>query len=129
MRFLLEFVSCCATPEKRASESSVLAEDEDRWLVPAPVVSVASASSRTRFRKKQRKAGAPDWRPSLGPISEDVVVPPKAATITPGREAKKKTSARGATKVYRRSYSDVYQGSSSPVPTIMPAFSPTPFMF
>ncbi|WJX44758.1 hypothetical protein P8452_31701 [Trifolium repens] len=130
MRFFLEFVSCCATPTRHTLESSTPAEDQERWLVPTPAVSTPSesVSSRyNRYRRKQRKGAALDWRPSLGPISEDIVVPPKSAVVS--REVKKKTVARGGpAKVYHRSYSDGYYGSSS-TSMIMPAFSPTPFMF
>jgi hypothetical protein len=107
MRFFLEFVSCCATPTRHTLESSTPAE------VPAPAVSTPSesVSSRyNRYRRKQRKGAALDWRPSLGPISEDIVVPPKIAVVS--REVKKKTVARGGpAKVYHRSYSDGYYGS------------------
>jgi hypothetical protein len=113
MRFFLEFVSCCATPTRHTLESSTPAEDQERWLVPAPAVSTPSesVSSRYRYRRKQRKGAALDWRPSLGPISEDIVVPPKSAVVS--REVKKKTVARGGgpAKVYHRSYSDGYYGS------------------
>ncbi|CAK8577228.1 unnamed protein product [Lathyrus sativus] len=128
MRYLLEFVSCCATPTILERETSV-PEDEGRWLVPAPVVSPtvsasSSSSSQRRYRKKHKKSGSADWRPSLGPISEDVVVQPKGTVASAGKEVKKKTAARGAGKVYHRNYSDGYHGSM-----IMPAFSATPFMF
>ena len=104
MRFFLEFVSCCASP-RHTSESLVPAEDEDRWLVPAPVVAVASV----RRPNRKRKVGAPDWRPSLGSISEDVMVPQKCAVASAGREGKKKSGARGgAGRVYHRSYSEGY---------------------
>ncbi|GAU49786.1 hypothetical protein TSUD_94270 [Trifolium subterraneum] len=114
MRFLLEFVSCCATP-RHTLESSNPGEDQERWLVLAPAISTSSASisSRYRYHRKQRK-GALDWRPSLGSISEDIDVPPKSVVPPKSavREVKKKTVARGRpTKVYHRSYSDGYYGS------------------
>ena len=128
MRYLLEFVSCCATPMIRERETSVPVEDDGRLLVPAPLVSAtASTSSNRRYRKKHKKSGSQDWKPSLGPISEDLVVQPKgtvACAGCAGKEVKKKTIPRGAGKVHHRSYSDSYHG-----PMIMPAFSASPFMF
>lgn len=112
MRYLLEFVSCCATPTTLERETSVPGEDEGRWLVPAPVVSsTASASSQRRIRKKHKRSTSADWRPSLGSISEDVVVQPKGTVACAGKEVKKKTAVRGAGKVYHRNYSDGYHGS------------------
>lgn len=108
MRFFLEFVSCCASPTGRATEPTVSAEEEDRWLVPAPVVSAAPSR-----RKKQKRMGAPDWRPSLGSISEDIAVPPREPLNGAVASAGKKTGSAGggAAKVYHRSYSDGYNRS------------------
>jgi len=106
MRFFLEFVSCCASP-RHTSDSLVPAEDEGKWLVPAPVVAVASV----RRQNRKRKVGASDWRPSLGSISEDVIVPQKCTVASAGREGKKKSGARGgAGRVYHRSYTEGYHG-------------------
>ncbi|KAL5055170.1 hypothetical protein RYX36_035852 [Vicia faba] len=118
MRYFLELVSCCAAPTIRERESSVPVEDDGRWLVPAPVVSTtasssssSSSSSQRRYRKKHKKSGSGEWRPSLGSISEDVMVQPKRTVACAGKEVKKKTAPRGAAKVYHRSHSDGYHGS------------------
>ncbi|TKY45442.1 hypothetical protein E2542_SST09542 [Spatholobus suberectus] len=132
MRFLFEFVSCCGSPTQRAPEPAVPPAEEERWLVPA---TTAAAPSRRPCRKKQRM-GAAEWRPSLGPISEDAAPPRErespriSAASSAARDAKKRSAggAGGAAKVRYRSYSDGYSGSVA-MPTIMPTFSPTPFMF
>ncbi|KAL1346087.1 hypothetical protein AAHE18_08G164300 [Arachis hypogaea] len=56
MRFLLDFVYCCGTSNLRSEDSGY----STKPLVPPPS---------QNFRRKKR--GAPDWRPSLGSISED----------------------------------------------------------
>ncbi|BAT89876.1 uncharacterized protein HKW66_Vig0246550 [Vigna angularis] len=121
MRFLFEFVSCCGLPTQRTPEPAVLPLEEERSFVSeaAPTVSV-----RRRHRKRQRM-GSAEWKPSLGPISEDGATqakesPRKNTAASPASDAKKRTTA----KVRYRSYSD---GSS--MPTMIPTFSPTPFMF
>ncbi|XP_027356087.1 uncharacterized protein LOC113865602 [Abrus precatorius] len=133
MKFFFEFVSCCGSPTKRASEPIAPAPEEESSLVPA-TISVTVASSR-RYCRRQKKAGAADWRPSLGSISEDSVVPPResprsGAVASAGRDGKKRSAsaAGGGAKIRYRSYSDGYYGASA-MSTGMPAFSPAPFMF
>ncbi|KAJ1441949.1 hypothetical protein SESBI_01159 [Sesbania bispinosa] len=114
MRFFFEFVSCCSSPTRHAPEPAVPAEDEERWLVPASSAAVTATPSRRPCRKKQRRMGAPDWRPSLGSISEDSAVPPRernGTVASAGRDAKKRGAAVGATKAHNRRYSDGYHGS------------------
>ncbi|KAK7262676.1 hypothetical protein RJT34_30251 [Clitoria ternatea] len=129
MRFILEFVSCCGLPTQQPPEPTVARAEEERSLVPAAVV------SRRVSRKKHRRTGSADWRPSLGSISEDpTVLPresPRPGTVAPARRDVNKRSVAGgggAAKFRYRSYGDGYYGPAS-VPTIMPTFSPTPFMF
>ncbi|XP_061351013.1 uncharacterized protein LOC133296080 [Gastrolobium bilobum] len=131
MRFFLEFVSCCGSLTQRESKRALPPEEEERWLVQVPTA--AADSSRRVFRKKRGRIGATDWKPSLGSISEDnAVLPRNSAVASAGKDVKKRSATAagsgGAAKVRHRSYSDGYYGSAA-MPTIMPTFSPTPFMF
>ncbi|KAI4322842.1 hypothetical protein L6164_022497 [Bauhinia variegata] len=123
MRFFLEFVSCCGSPSEPAvmERASLELRKETSTLVPA-----------VRYnRRKKRGRAAQDWRPSLGSISEDNDPPqrerevPRNGTVRSEREAKRKSASPA--KVRCRSYNDDFRQHS--VPTIVPAFSPTPFMF
>lgn len=103
MKFLFEFVSCCGFATLRTPERAVLALEEERSFVPeaAPTVSVR------RPRRKRQRMGSAEWKPSLGPISEDGGTqakesPRKNTGTSPARDAKKRTTA----KVRYRSYSD-----------------------
>lgn len=112
MRFLFELVPCCGSPTRRSQEPVVPSEDEERWLVSLPAT--AAAPSRRGGRKKQRKPGAPDWRPSLGSISEDLTPAPKpvnGAAAAAGKGSKKRSAVGGGVKVHHPSYSDRYSGS------------------
>ncbi|KAI9093174.1 hypothetical protein K1719_027188 [Acacia pycnantha] len=130
MRFL-ELVFWCGSGAQRSKVQSTaspqpLTEDEG---------SSVSLSPRTRHRKKQRRlttaSTAPEWRPSLGSISEDHIaqqrerVDTQNRKVEPEREVKRKNAA--ASKVHHRSYRDDTKRVA--VATVMPAFSPTPFMF
>ncbi|KAK7405101.1 hypothetical protein VNO78_06296 [Psophocarpus tetragonolobus] len=129
MRFFFEFVSCCGLPTQRSPEPAVPAEEEDESsLVPA--TPPTAVTSRALCRKKVRM-GAAEWRPSLGSISENATPPRetrKGAAASGGRDAKKR-SGGGSPKVQFRSYIDGYYASGPSMPTMMPTFSPTPFMF
>ncbi|KAK7342596.1 hypothetical protein VNO80_25552 [Phaseolus coccineus] len=127
MRFLFEFVACCGSPMQRTPEPAVPPLEEERSLVPA-AAAAATVSVRRPGRKKQRTRSA-EWRPSLGPILEDGVTLPKESprkdtAASPASDAKKRSTA----KVRYRSYSDGYRSGAS-MPTMIPTFSPTPFMF
>lgn len=112
MRFFLEFVSCCGTTTQRTAVQTTTAEEEERSLVPT--------FSLTRRQRKRGKLGAtaaaatPEWRPSLGAISEDNIVPPRARSdgvrngkFGPEREVCKRSAAAGAAaKVHHRNYGD-----------------------
>ncbi|XP_054816212.1 uncharacterized protein LOC129316009 [Prosopis cineraria] len=129
MRFL-EFVFWCGSATRRSEVQSTtstqpLAEDEGSLVSP-----------RTRHRKKRGRlitaTTAQEWRPSLGSISEDHIVQARERgdarnrKVEPEREVKRR-SPDAASKVHHRSYGDDHKRLS--VPTVMPTFSPTPFMF
>ncbi|CAL0333803.1 unnamed protein product [Lupinus luteus] len=111
MRFFLEFVSCCGSPtQNRSAPATLPAEDEQRWLVPAPPV----IASRPRTRRKRGRRGH-EWRPSLGSISEDITVstrdrtdPRKDTAVVPStRDVKRRSSGgAGAARGRQRSYND-----------------------
>ncbi|KAG4960871.1 hypothetical protein AAZX31_13G267700 [Glycine max] len=89
-------------------------------LVPPP--------SQTLRRNKSH------WRPALGSISEDTAPPHRertAAASAGDGKRKENTAATATTKAHRRQYSDDYDYGPRRVamPSVMPAFSPTPFMF
>ncbi|KAK4286034.1 hypothetical protein QN277_002647 [Acacia crassicarpa] len=128
MRFL-ELVFWCGSGAQRSKLQSTAS--------PQPLVedegSSVSLSPRTGHRKKQRRLAstAPEWRPSLGSISEDLIAQPRESVDTrnrkvePEREVKRKNAA--ASKVHHRGYRDDHKRVAAA--TVMPVFSPTPFMF
>ncbi|XP_028761764.1 uncharacterized protein LOC114720297 isoform X1 [Neltuma alba] len=134
MRFL-EFVFWCGYPTQRseaqtATSSQPFAEDEGS-LVPL--------SAGTRHRKKRGRlitaTAATEWRPSLGSISEDNMVQQRERSnarnrkVEPEREVKRRNAdgSGAASKARHRNYGDDHKRVA--VATVMPAFSPTPFMF
>ncbi|PON55759.1 hypothetical protein PanWU01x14_185680 [Parasponia andersonii] len=137
MKFL-EFVSCCG-PALTPSGPTVRPEparrpEETRSLVQPP------PPPRSRRRRKRGWLGASgsvsasaEWRPSLCSISEDnvVVIEKKGEennrTAGSERMVKRKSGSRSPRRTNGVSYSDDYGRSS--FPTVIPAFSPTPFMF
>ncbi|XWS11146.1 hypothetical protein CRYUN_Cryun38cG0058500 [Craigia yunnanensis] len=137
MRSFLEFVSCCITnPEVSSNEKVVTVvtppkREETRSLMPPKVAALR--------KKKRVRVGTPgsmtqEWKPSLYVISEDKVMaekkekaPPEAMTKIADRVVKRKSSTVSRSKVHVRSYSDDI--GRSLVPVVIPAFSPTPFMF
>lgn len=137
MKFLLEFVTCC-TPCRSFYKTSSLppAADDTRSLVPTVPPSIPLGNRHYRSSKRWRttasKSGpAADWRPSLNAISEDnaVVVVERgnrAAVAGSERNLKRKVSPTPRSHVRNRR-SDDY--ARAPIQAIMPAFSPTPFMF
>ncbi|XP_029131018.1 uncharacterized protein LOC114917116 isoform X2 [Cajanus cajan] len=108
MRF---FVSCFGVADPTATSKP---------LVPPP--------SRTLRRSKSH------WRPALGSISEDTAPPhrDRAAPASAGDAKRSSNTAAAAaadTAKARRLYSDDCDYGRVAMPAMMPAFSPTPFMF
>ncbi|EXB50914.1 hypothetical protein L484_021141 [Morus notabilis] len=141
MRFLV-FVSCCGPtvmpavrPESSQSSSATPPAEETRSLV---------RSRRYRRRPKRGRLGASgsapvpvEWKPSLCSISEDNVVMVERSdgqdrqdqyrTAGPERLVKRKSGSGSSRMNVVASFGDDYGRSS--FPTVIPAFSPTPFMF
>ncbi|KAI4333788.1 hypothetical protein L6164_018550 [Bauhinia variegata] len=130
MRFFLELVSCCGSANQCAAierTSSEPRSEETSTLVSAV---------RNHRRKKRGRTGptaARAWRPSLGSISEDNAHAlsqrefSRSGVVGSEREVKRKSAAASAAKVRSRSYDDDFGRHS--VSTVIPAFSPTPFVF
>uniref|UniRef100_A0A5B6ZL02 Uncharacterized protein n=1 Tax=Davidia involucrata TaxID=16924 RepID=A0A5B6ZL02_DAVIN len=132
MKFLLEFVSCCG-PASRPSVATTTPPpaEETRSLVHSPPPS-RTDNRRYRRRKRERMAASrsdsvAEWRPSLCAISEDNIVPEKDARAAVGSERILKRKVASTARVHVRSYSDDI--GRAHLPAIIPAFSPTPFLF
>ncbi|XXG69491.1 hypothetical protein AAC387_Pa06g2340 [Persea americana] len=121
MKFLA-LVSCCwasvqPPPPRRREEA--------RALVPLPCEEGDTCRS-----AKRRKRGSLAWRPSLVAISEDSVAsggPTRAGDRTVGSRkglAGKDSSGSSSHKIRLRDDSDRFGHS-----TVLPAFSPTAFLF
>ncbi|KAJ7948514.1 Serine/threonine-protein kinase MRCK gamma like [Quillaja saponaria] len=126
MRFFLEFVPCCGhviTRRTVEATSSPPSSEERRSLVPL------SRSLRRRKRGRQNSMSSADWKPSLGSISEDNVVAEKVdeRNGASGSDRKVKRKSGSDDRVHNRTYNDDYVRVS--LPTVMPTFSATPFMF
>ncbi|XP_062077849.1 uncharacterized protein LOC133782535 [Humulus lupulus] len=134
MKFL-EFVSCCApaaTWGRTVRHQPIRRPEETRSLVePVP---------RKRRRRKLGRLGAPgstssgssgEWKPSLSSISEDKVIMEKREenrTVGSERLVKRKSISRSPRSSGGSwNYNDDYGRSAYPV--VVPAFSPTPFVF
>ncbi|XWS51965.1 hypothetical protein CRYUN_Cryun11dG0027000 [Craigia yunnanensis] len=135
MRYFLEFVSCCVKTPEVATNKEVVAvatpprREETRSLMPSKV---AALRKKKRVRVGTPGSMTPEWKPSLCVISEDNVTAVKrektpAKFTTADRVVKRKSTAGSRSKVHVRSYSDDI--GRNQVPIVIPAFSPTPFMF
>ncbi|KAL1363242.1 hypothetical protein HN51_011434 [Arachis hypogaea] len=156
MKFLLEFVTCCSSPRLHPDDekSFVLPAPPAPSPASSHVAANNSHTSRTRRRTKRpkKKVSSQDWRPSLGAIAEDNTItgttpPPtrggrrSTSTTVSGRDVKRKSNGGGSgrcdggvvppsssVKVRPRSHNDRHYRSPT-IPTIIPPFSASPFMF
>ncbi|KAA8523760.1 hypothetical protein F0562_010183 [Nyssa sinensis] len=133
MRFFLEFVSCCGYACRSSDPTATPSPppDETRSLVHSPPPSQPN-TCRYRRRKRGRVAvsrsgSVVEWRPSLGAISEDNVVPEKERPEAVRSERILKRKVASTARVHVRTYSDDI--GRTPLRAIIPAFSPTPFLF
>ncbi|XP_044496725.1 uncharacterized protein LOC123219121 [Mangifera indica] len=121
MRFLLELVSCCGSPEAEgASPVAKLVEPRDE--------ETRSLMRRSYQRKRRGRSGGSsteEWRPSLCSISEDFVMDRTKSERE--RSCKRKNGGSLRDKARFRSCSRDFGQNSGP--SIIPAFSATPFMF
>ncbi|XP_027344218.1 uncharacterized protein LOC113856558 [Abrus precatorius] len=92
----------------------------------APTEPLAPQPSPTLRRRNKRH-----WRPSLGSISEDNAPPHRDRPSSSDVKRSNSTSnaATATSKLHHRHHSDDYDYGRAAAPAIMPAFSPTPFMF
>ncbi|KAJ4726175.1 Serine/threonine-protein kinase MRCK gamma like [Melia azedarach] len=133
MKFLLELVWCCGCHGSCSGANTFPERPSDRnSLVP-----VVRRSNRRRRRGRNGVGDgggggrADEWTPSLCSISEDSVVvleKEKSQKTEAERVVKRKSGGFNRDRVRVRSYSKDF-GKNSPIPTFIPAFSPTPFMF
>ncbi|GLT37768.1 hypothetical protein SLA2020_120690 [Shorea laevis] len=134
MKFLLDFVSCCG-------RQVTLSEDSRRREAEVAIVGEERSSEAEARRHRRRKrvrmghqaAGAvTQWKPSLCAISEDKIVMEEGEKslleMKAEGVAKWKSGGASQSKVHVRSYYRDDYGRNS-VQTIIPAFSPVPFMF
>ncbi|PAN14333.1 hypothetical protein PAHAL_2G401500 [Panicum hallii] len=100
---------------------------------PPPSTSTSTAPAAAPAEKRRRRpssSGSASWKPTLGAISEDAALTAASAATTkvqakPAPAAKAKArSPRRATRA--ASYDDFRHYGP---PTVLPAFSPTAFLF
>ncbi|XP_022753632.1 uncharacterized protein LOC111301920 [Durio zibethinus] len=131
MRSFLEFVSCCVTtPEVATDEEVVTAVTPPRREVTRPLMPPkVAALSKKKMKVRVGTPGSmtPEWKPSLFVISEDNFIVEKREKTPADRVVKRKSTAGSRSKVHVRSCSD--DMGRNPLPVVIPAFSPTPFIF
>ncbi|WOH04237.1 hypothetical protein DCAR_0623646 [Daucus carota subsp. sativus] len=128
MKFF-EYLICCTSSSSISEASSSLRPDDSKCVVPVLQPDRPRYRDRRKCSISPRKSGsAPaDWRPSLNAISEDNIVAVKRHnSSTSETTAKRKDSLMHKSKV-RTSRSEDYR--RAPMPDIIPAFAPTPFLF
>ncbi|XP_031254566.1 uncharacterized protein LOC116112580 [Pistacia vera] len=85
-----------------------------------------------RIKKATSRSSAPHWRPALSVISEDGVVTVFETDERKAQSEKKlssKSKSAAKTRCFRSKDAYEYDSRKSSMPMILPAFSPTPFMF
>lgn len=140
MKFLFEFVSCFVPVNMSRMENP------DASVAPS-AEEIRSLAPITPRKHRRRKRGAllssaaklaDDWKPSLGAISEDKVVlvvmereKSDDRTTESERSVKRKSGSRDgeARGVRERTNSSDFRRSPAAIPVVIPAFSPTPFLF
>ncbi|XP_057956389.1 uncharacterized protein LOC131149713 [Malania oleifera] len=116
MKFFSDLKSCCLL--RRTSD-----QEEETTLAAAPLTSVPR---RTRSRRPKSTDGGPHWRPGLSMISEDGILPPPGTNADRTALSAKCAKNRGATRA--EDYEE-YRRRRASMQMIIPALSPTPFMF
>ncbi|GMH05689.1 hypothetical protein Nepgr_007529 [Nepenthes gracilis] len=132
MQFLLECVSCGRSrpsePSEPATEMSPRSEETRSLVLPTPLPR-RDAIDRVRRRKRPARSSVSEWRPSLLAISEETVVgaPEKLEwkrTVESGRQPKRHADSTAPIRGHGRDFF-----GHDHHPTVVPAFSPIPFMF
>ncbi|KAH7675740.1 hypothetical protein IHE45_08G157000 [Dioscorea alata] len=117
---ILELVSC-------GGRMAAAVKDAPEEQVTVPINPMGCGSPEKRWRRSSNASGSSSWRPSLGSISEDGVAVKMAAAVRKGGEKTKRSGSRSTARASsRRERSDFGQYS---VPPMMPAFTPTAFLF
>ncbi|XP_034702317.1 uncharacterized protein LOC117927053 [Vitis riparia] len=116
MKFFSELGSCCRAPapEPETEVSSGLLTNVGR---------VSGPKSSTRRRSSGQ------WRPGLSMISEDGVASAAERRRERVAGSEKKASQEGGSRGRVRRTSDSEEYSKLQLQMIIPAFSPTPFLF
>ncbi|KAA8531807.1 hypothetical protein F0562_006476 [Nyssa sinensis] len=133
MRFFLEFVSCCgfAFCSLDLTTTPSPPPEETRSLVHSPPLSQPNTCCYRRRKRGRvavsRSSWVVEWRPSLGAISKDNVVPEKEKPEVVRSERILKRKVASTARVHVRTYSDDI--GRTPLQAIIPAFSPIPFLF
>ncbi|GAB4846240.1 hypothetical protein Ancab_025239 [Ancistrocladus abbreviatus] len=132
MKFFLECVSCCRNTTEPTHQLPPPAtsprSEETRSLVLQPLP--RSTTSRIRHRKRRSsRSSVGEWRPSLFAISEendtvspDKVMAEKKRAIECGRQPKR-CAVVSTSQTHGRN-----RFGRDPLPMVVPAFAPTPFM-
>lgn len=137
MKFLLDIVSCCGTPAGSSQVTLPEREEDEETRSLAPSVP-APRNRRKRHGRMCASASESEWKPSLGAISEDhsvvaATMEREKAGANHFKKAADRTSKFAGPKngsravVHVRSYSEDY--GRALMPTFVPTFAPTPFMY
>ncbi|THG02151.1 uncharacterized protein LOC114294438 [Camellia sinensis] len=139
MKSLLEFVTCCGSAPSRPDP--LRAKERQFLVLPSSRQRQRQRPSRGRYQNRKRgsSGSSADWRPSLGAILEDNVVPEsererwRSMNAGSERMLKRKvssssSSATTAAGVSVLNYSSDNSGRSC-FPIITSSFSAAPFMF
>ncbi|RLN36039.1 hypothetical protein C2845_PM03G09400 [Panicum miliaceum] len=100
----------------------------------APAVAPEDATAAAPAEKRRRRpfsSGSASWKPTLGAISEDAALTATSASAATKAQAKPASAAKAKARSPRRatraaSYDDFRHYGP---PTVLPAFSPTAFLF
>ncbi|KAL1567059.1 hypothetical protein AAHA92_02583 [Salvia divinorum] len=121
MKFLFELVACCGSS---SSEKRRPPDDARLLVVQEPF---------RRAVRKQNRARGHEWRPSLSSISEDVLTARRInSNVQQPAKGWQRSLKRKVTSISQRdrrrspAHDDCWRAHMS---TVMPTFSPAPFMF
>ncbi|XWS68525.1 hypothetical protein CRYUN_Cryun04dG0098000 [Craigia yunnanensis] len=127
MKFFSELGSCYRPSTSAASAHHQKKKDGDIHVAPLP----SSRHHAERMNKCSASSAARHWRPGFQAIREDGIIFDSEGMITERRaHSENKSKGRYTSKPHRVSHNDdSYSRINNSAPMIIPAFSPTPFMF
>ncbi|XP_010923997.2 uncharacterized protein [Elaeis guineensis] len=131
---LLEFVSCGrrtvlpedSPPSRRRMKEAPLPSPRLTEETAAPPLSLTTCA----YAEKRRRRSASPWRPSLVAIAEDGTPTATAGVAANGAGrggGSRMSKAKSTGRVLARTQRDDFQHYG--VPTVLPTFSPTAFLF